>query len=111
LFAATTGCAAALAIGRSLSEGNPEVWWAGAGFAFLLAAGLLAAVKVWCSRVVVVASLFSLGVGLAGFSILPANELGDVTTLTVAASTTCFVCAHLRLAGYVARRMPRTTAS
>jgi hypothetical protein len=106
LFFATTACAAALAVARHLLVGNDEFLSAGFWFALLLLIGLLAAVTVWSSRMVLVASLVLMGVGCAGFSIVD-QILGDFTTLTLAVSNTCFLCSHLRLSGYVMRRIPR----
>jgi hypothetical protein len=93
-------------IARHLLVGNAEFFWAGFWFALLLLIGLLAAVTVWSSRMVLVASLVLMGVGCAGFSIVD-QILGDFTTLTLAVSNTCFLCSHLRLSGYVMRRIPR----
>jgi hypothetical protein len=110
LMFATMACAAALAVARHLRLGNAEFLWAGVYFAVLLLIGLLAAVTVWSSRIVLTVSLVLMGVGCAGFSIVGQHP-NEFTTMILAASTTCFLCSHLRLAGYVVRRIPRAAVA
>jgi hypothetical protein len=110
LMFATMACAAALAVARHLRLGNAEFLWGGVYFAVLLLIGLLAAVTVWSSRIVLTVSLVLMGVGCAGFSIVGQHP-NEFTTMILAASTMGFLCTHLRLAGYVVRRIPRSAVA
>lgn len=104
LLLGITACAATLGIGRYLIGGNTEFLLAGVGFAVLLGVGLLFAASMRWSHGVLAASLLSLAVGCAGFSILKGNAIGTSSFLIVAVSTMSLLCSHVRLAGYVVRR-------